>query len=96
MATPKEAHHMAQIGERLRITREALGLNQDAFSSRAGLHPSAYNQYERGKRLPTVAAAISIADTYDLTLDWIYRGDPSGLKYAVVDAMRAMREAKPL
>lgn len=85
------------VGERLAITRAALGYSQKDFAESAGLKPSAYNQYETGYKLPSVNAAISLCDRHKLTLDWIFRGDPSGLRYetaAAIHALRSLREAE--
>lgn len=69
----------SEVGARLRATREELGFDQLQFAETAGLKGNAYNQYENGVRLPHIMAAILLCDAYNLTLDWIYRGDPSGL-----------------
>lgn len=85
---------MTAIGLRLELTRAVLGLAQGEFCSKAHIAPNTYNQYEQGKRKPTVENAISLCDTYGLTLDWIYRGDPSGLRYNVADAIKALKIAR--
>lgn len=36
---------------------------------------------------------MKLCDEYSLTLDWIYRGDPSGLPYRMWDKTRAVAEA---
>ncbi len=69
----------SEIGFRLRSTREELGIGQTEFARTAGVKPNTYNQYENGERLPDIICAIYICDAYNVTLDWIYRGDPSGL-----------------
>jgi len=84
----------AGVGERLRITREALGLPQKEFADRAGLAANTYNQYEQGRNMPSLDAAQSLCDHHNLTLDWIYRGDPSGLRYQLADAIKAIRAAR--
>jgi len=66
------------------------GLQQQDFAERAGIIPSAYNQYERSKRLISIQHAHKLCDEYDLTLDWIYRGDTSGLRSGTVQAIRAL------
>lgn len=72
----------ADVARRLARTRAALGMrNQQDFGKRAGLSQPKYNQYETGKRLLTLEAALALCTTYNLTLDWLYRGDPSGLPY---------------
>lgn len=80
------------VGARLALTRRVFGAQQQEFAERAAINASAYNQYERGKRLISISHAHKLCDTYDLTLDWIYRGDPSGLRYQTADAIKALRK----
>lgn len=91
-----EARSKEGIAARLSLTREALGFDQREFAERAGLKANAYNQYEKAKNFPSLDAAHALCDTYKLTLDWIFRGEPSGLRYetgAAIDAMRRLRQA---
>ena len=81
------------IGERLRATRQALGLSQIAFCSAAKISPSAYNQYERGKIRPATDQALLLCGAHRLTRDWIYRNDNSGLRPRLMEAIRAIRQA---
>jgi transcriptional regulator with XRE-family HTH domain len=78
------------IGHRLTLTRRAFGAQQQAFAERAGVNASAYNQYERGTRVVSGQHAHRLCDAYQLTLDWIYRGDPSGLRHQTWDVIRAL------
>jgi transcriptional regulator with XRE-family HTH domain len=79
------------IGERLRITREVIGLSQAELADSCGIARNTYNQYETGTNVPQIGKAISLCDKFGLTLDWIYRGDPSGLSYRMADAIKALR-----
>ena len=85
------ARRTPAIGERLCLAREALGLSQVMFALRAGMSPSAYNQYERGKRRLAIDGALKIHDAHGLTLDWIYLGDSSGLKADLTAAIGQIR-----
>lgn len=69
------------IGKRLKAIREITKLSQKDFAARAGIRDTTYNQYERGVSQPKVEYAYALCDTYGLTLDWIYNGDPSGLPF---------------
>ena len=78
------------IAARLRATRRALlADNQQEFGDGAGISQSNYSQYENGHKRPSVDAAIALCETYNLTLDWIYRGNVSGLPYELASAIRA-------
>lgn len=81
---------MAAIGRRLRLTRQALGLSQTEFAARAGIAKNALSQYESGKQRPSIDNAIALAETHRITLDWIYLGDNSNLRYELVEAMKKM------
>jgi transcriptional regulator with XRE-family HTH domain len=84
----------AAIGERLRLTRDVSGLGQAEFAARANLAANTYNQIEHGKKRPSIEVAIALCVAYELTLDWVYRGDPSGLRYETADAIKALRQAR--
>jgi transcriptional regulator with XRE-family HTH domain len=84
----------AEIGKRLKLTRDAMGIQQNAFAAGAGIPANTYNQYETGKFRPQIDNAIKLCSTYNLTLDWIYLGDPGGLRYEVATAIRALQLAR--
>jgi transcriptional regulator with XRE-family HTH domain len=84
----------AGIAYRLTLTREALGYDQGAFAQRAQLAANTYNQYETGKNAPNMEAAHKLCDTYKLSLDWIYRGDPSSLRRETASAIDALRQLR--
>jgi DNA-binding XRE family transcriptional regulator len=79
------------VGGRLRLTREVLGLTQAEFADYCDIARNTYNQYEQGRNVPQLQLAIRLSDTFHLTLDWIYRGDPSGLPFKLADAIRSAR-----
>jgi transcriptional regulator with XRE-family HTH domain len=82
------------IGERLRFSREVLGHTQREFAKRAGISVTAYNQYETGTTKPRVENAIRLREEYNLTLDWIYCGDPSGLPDQLAQGIKHLRQAR--
>jgi len=80
------------VGRRLRLTREAMRLGQREFAARVNMAPNTYNQYEQGARLIPPGRATQLCDQYQLSLDWIYRGDPGNLPYKLAAAIKAMTE----
>jgi DNA-binding XRE family transcriptional regulator len=76
------------IAERLKLTREALGLKQAAFARLVGLEPQAVNNYETGLRRISVDQAIKICAATGVSLDWIYRGLASGLPVNLATALQ--------
>lgn len=85
---------MAAVGLRLELTRQVLGMAQKDFCGRAKIAANTYNQIEHGKKGMGLENAIALCEAYDLTLDWIYRGDPSGLRYETADAIKALKQAR--
>jgi transcriptional regulator with XRE-family HTH domain len=80
-----------KVARRLVLTRAALGgLTQTEFARRAGLKGNAYNQYETATNRPSIEAADALCRTYNLTMDWIYRGDKSGLADRLSTALHAL------
>jgi transcriptional regulator with XRE-family HTH domain len=87
-----EERPFKEIGERLRLLREVVGLDQRSFADRAGLAQSTYNQYEMGVRRPAIENAIALCEAYNVSLDWIYRGDLGGLRHQLALALSAAIE----
>ena len=87
--TSKEA-----VGRRLQLTREALKFAPGVFAAGAGIAGNTYSQYENGVRSPQLPFAIKLCERYELTLDWIYRGDPSGLKYNLAEQIIRLRQQR--
>jgi transcriptional regulator with XRE-family HTH domain len=81
------------IGKRLKLSRTALGLGQGEFADRLDIARNTYNQYEKGVNKPPVESALKMRELFGLTLDWIYAGDPSALKWELADKIRQLRAA---
>ena len=86
--------HAKDVGRRLALSRKAVGVNQQDFGHGAGLSQPRYNQYESGQRLLTLNAAMKLCEQYGLTLDWLYRGDPSGLPYWLATSIKDARHGR--
>lgn len=71
------------LAHRLKITRAALDLKPADVCKRLKVGANAWSQYESGERRITVPVAIRFCEEYGLTLDWIYRADPSRLPHDV-------------
>lgn len=85
----------ATIGARLRAVREALGYeNQKDFADKAGISPTAYNNWEVGYKRIGVDMAARLCSTYRITLDWIYFGDASGLPGNVAAKLAGMQRQR--
>jgi transcriptional regulator with XRE-family HTH domain len=84
---------LTAIGQRLEVLRKAYGLSQTQFAARAQIAQNTYNQYEKGKNLPRLDFAERLCDEYGVTLDWIYRGDQSGLPVRVLNLLKGQHIA---
>lgn len=71
------------LAHRLKITREALGVKPAEVCKRIKVGANAWSMYESGERRITLQVAIKFCAEYGLTLDWIYRADPSRLPHEV-------------
>lgn len=70
----------ADIGNRLAAIRRAFSEDsQKSWAERHGFNPTQYNNWEKGTRRITVDCSERLADTYGLSLDFIYRGKRDGL-----------------
>ncbi len=69
------------IGNRLVVMRDVLGIKQAELCKAIKVAQNRMSQYESGERRITLPVAIKLADTYGITLDWIYRGEASGLPH---------------
>ncbi|RKP43264.1 helix-turn-helix domain-containing protein [Trinickia fusca] len=61
----------AVFPERLRSAREYRGLTQTQLAERAGLQPSAVSHFETGARKPSFDNLRLLADTLDVTTDYL-------------------------
>lgn len=72
------------IGERLRLVRVAVGLNQIELCRAIGLGASMYNQWEKGTKIPNIADLIRFCQFTGATTDYIFCGDMRGLPLDLV------------
>lgn len=68
------------VGKRLRLIRERLGLGkQDELGPMLGADAKRYNNWELGVAMFPVNFAAKLCSLASVDLDYIYRGDLSGL-----------------
>src|ERR1700741_2724011 len=60
-----------EFSERLRQAREYRGLTQGELAQKAGLQPSAVSHFETGVRKPSFDNLRLLADTLDVTTDYL-------------------------
>lgn len=83
-----------EVGRRLRITRMALGMQQNDFAKRADIAANTYSMYESGDRLLTVESALALCSAHSLTMDWLFRGIPGDLPHKLGNAVIALMDVQ--
>ena len=59
------------IATRLKAIRKGERLTQKAFADKFGISQSSYSGYESGTSVPTLDFLMRLADTYDLSMDYV-------------------------
>jgi transcriptional regulator with XRE-family HTH domain len=63
-----------EIGRRIVLLRQRLGLSQTAFARQAGVSRNSLVEYERGGRVPKSAPLARIAKAGGSSVDWLLNG----------------------
>src|SRR5829696_10535621 len=69
----------ADIGPRVRVLRDAMGLSLRDLAARSGVSAPMLSQVERGETSPTLAVAARIASGLELRLSQLLRLDEDGI-----------------
>lgn len=83
-----------QIGARLVLTREALGIAQKDMAAKMAISATRLEGYESGRNLlkPDVAVLfIRAVPEAKLDFNWIYHGDLDGLAHSVAERIKAIK-----
>lgn len=79
-AVTKTAYSI-EVGKRLRAIASEFGCdNAVKLAAFVGASRPAVNTWLTGKALPPVPYMIKLCDPWGMTLDFIYRGDPDGIR----------------
>lgn len=81
------------IGARIAAGRRACGLNQGQLADLLGIQQSRLSQWEAGKRAQSAIDLIPFADTYDVSLDFIFRGKEGSLPVDLRNRIREILDA---
>lgn len=63
-----------EFHERLRATRERLGMKQNEAATKIGIKNNTLSSYESGDRQPDYNTLIKIADLYEVSTEYLLRG----------------------
>ena len=69
------------IARRIVATREAMGLKPADICRLTGMAPNTYSMWEGAKGRPSLDQAMLFCEATGVTLDWIYRGNRTGLPF---------------
>lgn len=85
--------HRQQIGQRLRLAREALGFGLREFARMHEIDPSKLSHWERGKHIPDQAYLRILWEEYRIGPNFLFFGAVAGIPHEVVDYSRAAAKA---
>lgn len=81
------------IARRLIATRNALDLTQAQFAEAMGTERTTLANWENRWRTPDVLAIVRLHEPFGVTLDWIFRGDMSGLRHSLAVKLQHLLSA---
>lgn len=87
MTTP--ADHPKMIAERLEWVRRYVGKSQKEFAESIGVLPTTYSNWRRGSQSLSLDGARRIKRCYQISLDFLFFGDPSNLPDQIRKAWEA-------
>lgn len=94
MRLEKNERWRKMVGNRLEVTRIALGRKQADLARILLISPQRWNNYERGAKPLDIEIAIRICDKFGVTLDWLYRGDLSTLRFELAQRIGQLVEGE--
>lgn len=80
-----------EIGRRIRISRETLGLTQEESAAALGMTRTSVTQMELGKRGITAMELVQLAKLYRRSVEWLL-GQEDDSKSSATALFRATRE----
>lgn len=76
---------MKTLYQRIRMLRINMGLNQSELADKIGVTKSAVSQWESGKRNPDKEALLSLADLFNVDLNYLYGKEDVTSRYLKYD-----------
>jgi transcriptional regulator with XRE-family HTH domain len=84
-----------KLGERIRKERLSLGITQEVLSEKAGISVSFLGQIERGERKPSLETVINIANSLDVTVDFLLADSYRTAAKSLVDELAYLVRETP-
>jgi transcriptional regulator with XRE-family HTH domain len=63
------------VGQRLRVTRMALGITEQKAAKGFGVSLRTYRGYEAGGRQRSLGPTVKFSRKYDVSLSWLFDGE---------------------
>lgn len=83
------------MGARLQAVREALGLTQEDMAKNMGVVVTTLSAWESGRNQIDIVKLARSATRWGFTTDWVARGDLSGMRRDLADAVEAILTRLP-
>lgn len=84
---------------RIKLTRESLGLSQKFVAVSVGVSPASVSMWESGTKDPTRENLIKLADLFGVSVDYLLERETAGQAVTVtpeeLQLLRAYRAASP-
>jgi DNA-binding XRE family transcriptional regulator len=75
---------LAGFGDRLKLARLWLRLNQAALARDVGASPQRWNHWEKGRYEPDLAIMVRLKQAHQISLDWVFAEDYRNLPPAFI------------
>jgi transcriptional regulator with XRE-family HTH domain len=82
------------VGNRLWKVRKVRKLSQVEISKRLDIIQATYSAYEVGSRMLSISVASRVCDEFNVTLDYLFHGDDSGLPLPLAEALAELNGKK--
>lgn len=87
------ALHKRQVGDRLRLVIEAIGITQVEAAKVMGISAPKLGNWLRGDNYPSNLAMLRLKERYGVTLDYLISDSVVGMPSSLVDGLRAAAAA---
>lgn len=80
---------MATLGDRIRVARESVGLDQAGLAERVGVEPPTVSRWESNEMRPRPKKLLQIAEVCKKSVEWL-QSDDSGAMAAIQRRLEAL------
>lgn len=79
------------LGARIAALRRNQGMSQAELARRLQISPSAVGMYEQGRREPSAALLVSIAEQFGVSTDYLLTGQPRAMEGETIQNLLAAK-----